>query len=87
MCPELKTLEWWISRSMLDPLFLPNLIFRRKSRDYRCALLLLKTRFLILRISGIDGVISIELMIDWKNISFGLMFIKANVQTDNSPQM
>ena len=61
MCPELKTLEWW---SMLDPLFLPNFIFRRKSRDYRCALLLLKTRFLILRISGIDGVISIELMID-----------------------
>ena len=38
-------------------------------------------------ISGVDGVISIELHIDWTNISFGLMFIKTNVQNDNSPKM
>ena len=38
-------------------------------------------------ISGIDGVISIDLNIDWTNVSFGLMFIKANIQNDYSPQM
>ena len=43
--------------------------------------------FLFLRISCADGVISIELMIDWTNVSFGLMFIKTNVQNGYSPQM
>ena len=38
-------------------------------------------------VSGVDGVISIELNIDWKNVSFGLMFMKTNVQNDNSPKM
>ena len=38
-------------------------------------------------ISGIDGVISIELNIDWTNVSFGSMFIKTNVQNDNSPNI
>ena len=38
-------------------------------------------------ISGVDGVISIELNIDWTNVSFGLMFVKTNVQNDNSPKM
>ena len=33
-----------------------------------------------MRFSGIDGVISIKLMIDWTNVSFGLKFIKTNVQ-------
>ena len=33
-----------------------------------------------MRISGVDGVISIELMIDWTNVNFGLMFIKTNFQ-------
>ena len=37
-------------------------------------------------ISGVDGVISI-----WTkhrlNVSFGLIFIKTNVQNDNSPKM
>ena len=37
-------------------------------------------------ISGVDGVISNELNIDWTNVSFGLMFIKSNVQNDYSPQ-
>ena len=31
-------------------------------------------------ISGAGGVILIELDIDWKNASFGLMFIKTNFQ-------
>ena len=44
-----------------------------------------KTGFYFLRISGVDGVISIELNIDWTNVSFGLMFIKTNVQNDYSP--
>ena len=35
-------------------------------------------------ISGVNGVISIELNIDWTNVSFGLMSIKAKVQNDNS---
>ena len=38
-------------------------------------------------ISGVDGVISIELNIDWTNVSFGLMFIKTKVQNNNSPQI
>ena len=39
-------------------------------------------------ISGVDGVISIELNIDWTNVSFGLMFIKTlNVKNDNSPKI
>ena len=38
-------------------------------------------------ISGVDGVISIELNTDWTNVSFGLMFIKTNVQNDNSPKI
>jgi len=38
-------------------------------------------------ISGVDGVISIELNIDWTTVSFGLMFIKTNVQNDNSPKI
>ena len=33
-------------------------------------------------ISGVDGVISIELNIDWTNVSFGL--IKTNVDSGNS---
>jgi len=36
---------------------------------------------------GVDGVISIELSIDWTNVGFGLMFIKTNVQNDNSPKI
>ena len=47
----------------------------------------LKTGFYFLRISVVDGVISIEPNIDWTNVSFGLMFIKTNVQKDFSPQM
>ena len=38
-------------------------------------------------ISGDDGVISIELNIDRKNVSCGLMFIKTNVQNGNSPKI
>ena len=38
-------------------------------------------------ISGVDGVISIELNIDLNTVSFKLMFIKTNVQNDNSPKM
>ena len=38
-------------------------------------------------ISGVDGVISIELNIDWTNVSFGLMFTKINVQYDKSPKI
>ena len=38
-------------------------------------------------ISGVDGVISIELNIDWTNVSFGFMFINSNVKNDNSPKM
>ena len=39
-------------------------------------------------VSGVDaGVLSIELNINWTNVSFGLMFIKTNVQNDFSPQM
>ena len=38
-------------------------------------------------VSGIDGVISIELNIDWTNVSFGLMFVKTNVQKDNSSKI
>ena len=38
-------------------------------------------------VSGVNGVISIELNIDWTNVSCGLMFIKTNVQNDNSPKM
>ena len=30
--------------------------------------------------SGVNGIISIELNIDYTNISFGLMFVKTNVQ-------
>ena len=37
--------------------------------------------------TGVDGVISIELMIDWTNVSFGLIFIKTNIQNGLSPQM
>ena len=37
--------------------------------------------------SGVDGIISNELNIDWTNISFGLILIKTNVQNDNSPQI
>ena len=37
--------------------------------------------------SGVNGVISIELNIDKTNISFRLMFVKTNVQNDNSPKM
>ena len=33
------------------------------------------------------GVIYIELNIDWTSVSFGLMFIKINVQNDFSPKM
>ena len=37
-------------------------------------------------ISGVDGVISIELNIGWTNVSFGCwMLIKTNVQKDYSP--
>jgi len=35
----------------------------------------------------ISGIISIELNIDWTNVSFGLMFIKTNVQNKNSPKI
>jgi len=35
-------------------------------------------------ISGLNGVISIELNIDWTDVSFGLMFIKTKYQNDNS---
>ena len=38
-------------------------------------------------ISGVDGVISIELNIDLTNVSLGLMFTKTNVQNDNSRKM
>ena len=38
-------------------------------------------------IPGVDSVISIELNIDWTKVSFGLMFIKTNVQNDYNPQM
>ena len=37
-------------------------------------------------ISGVDGVISIELNIDWTNVRFELMFTKTNVQNDNNVQ-
>ena len=40
-----------------------------------------------LLISGVDGVISVELNIDWTNVSFGLIFIKTNVQNDKSPKI
>jgi len=43
--------------------------------------------FLILRNYGVDGVISIDLMIDLTNVSLGLMFINTNVHTGYSPQM
>ena len=43
-----------------------------------------KPVFIFFHISGVDGVISIELNIDWMNISFGLKFIKTNVQNDFS---
>ena len=46
-----------------------------------------KDEIRLIRISGVDGVISIELNIDWTNVSFGLMFIKTNVHNDYSPQM
>ena len=61
--PQLKTLEWWISRSMLDSLFLliSRLIYSLDLfLEKRDKLFLLKNRFfLFLRISGVDGVISI----------------------------
>ena len=38
-------------------------------------------------ISGVDGVISIELNIDLTNVSLELMFTKTNVQNDNSRKM
>ena len=38
-------------------------------------------------ISGVDGVISIELIIDGTCVSFGLMFITTNVQNGYSLQM
>ena len=38
-------------------------------------------------ISGVNGFISIGLNIDWTNVSFGLMFIKTNVQNDNNPKI
>jgi len=38
-------------------------------------------------ISGVDGVISIELNINWTNESFGLLFIKTNVQNDKYPKI
>jgi len=38
-------------------------------------------------ISGVDGVTLIELIIDWTNVSFELMFIKTNVQNGNSPKI
>jgi len=38
-------------------------------------------------IFGLDGAISIELNIDWTNVSFGLMFFMTNVQNDNSPKI
>ena len=34
-------------------------------------------------ISGVDGVISIELNIDWTNVSLGIKCIETNVQNDN----
>ena len=52
-----------------------------------CSLTSLKTGFYIFRISGVDGVISIELNIDGTNVSFELLFIKTNVQNDYSSQM
>ena len=53
-----------------------NIVFRWIARDYRFALLK-KTGFIF---GAFAGVISIEL----KNVSFGLMFIKINVQNDYS---
>ena len=50
----------------------------------RCTLKLWKKPVVI---SGGDGVISIELKIDWTNVSFGLMFVKTNVQNGNSPKI
>ena len=38
-------------------------------------------------ISGVDGVMSIELNIDLTNVSLGLMFTKTNVQNDSSRKM
>ena len=38
-------------------------------------------------ISGVDGVISIELNIDWTHLSFGFIFIETNGQKDNSPKI
>ena len=35
----------------------------------------------------VDGVILIELNIDYTNVSSGLMFIKANAQNYNSPKI
>ena len=49
-----------------------------------CSLTSLKPGFYIFRISGDDGVISIELKVDWTNVSFGLMFLKTTVQNDYS---
>jgi len=37
-------------------------------------------------ISAVNGFISIELNIDLMNVSYGLMFIKTNIQKDNSPK-
>ena len=37
-------------------------------------------------ISAVDGFISIELNIDLMNVSYLLMFIKTNIQKDNSPK-
>jgi len=38
-------------------------------------------------IFGVNGVILIELNINWTNVSFGLMFIKTNAQNNNSPKI
>ena len=46
-----------------------------------------KPIFYFLRISSVDGVISVELNIDWTNVSFGLMYIKTDVQNDYGPQI
>ena len=48
-----------------------------------CSLTFEKTVFF----SGVNGVISIELNIDWTNVSFGLIFFKTNVLNYKIPKM
>ena len=72
MRPELKTLEWWISRLILKLLVLlnPSLSYntfdiQEKSKKFNQSACQVNITFKNpVFISGVDGVISIELNID-----------------------